>query len=368
MVSEFWALDGVSFDAFPGDVMGIIGRNGAGKSTLLKIISRVTSPTSGKVMIAGRVGSLLEVGSGFNAELTGRENIYISGAIIGMTRSEIRRKFEAIVDFSGVEKFLDTPVKRYSSGMEVRLAFSVAAHLHPDLLLVDEVLSIGDADFQEKSLRKIRQVAEDGGTVVFISHNMSAVSSFCNKVMVLDHGRIVYPAGNVSAGIEMHHRMLRHGLGKVSGWLNRPDNSVVRLVDFSLKDGLDNPIEQVTTGMPIRFGIRYETSSQIDLDTTYCAIMITSANGELISYLRSDSPIGQTNSGKNQGELTCAIEKIPLAPGHIRVSVLLEREDLVLDQLTDCYVGNVDSGGRTSDINQHGKVGLVVLDEKWSGN
>lgn len=172
---EFWALKDVSFDIMPGDRVGIIGRNGAGKSTLLKLLSRITEPSTGKITLRGRIASLLEVGTGFHPELTGRENIFLNGAILGMSRAEVRRKFDEIVDFAGVEKFLDTPVKRYSSGMYVRLAFAVAAHLEPEILIVDEVLAVGDAEFQKKCLGKMEQVGQDGRTVLFVSHNMAAI-------------------------------------------------------------------------------------------------------------------------------------------------------------------------------------------------
>ena len=186
----FWALNDVSFDIQKGDVVGIIGRNGAGKSTLLKILSRITEPTKGRIDLYGRVGSLLEVGTGFHPELTGRENIYLNGAILGMQKSEIARQFDAIVDFAGVEQFLDTPVKRYSSGMYVRLAFAVAAHLNPEILIVDEVLAVGDAEFQKKCMGKMHDVAESGRTVLFVSHNMQSVSLLCKQAIVLREGRI----------------------------------------------------------------------------------------------------------------------------------------------------------------------------------
>lgn len=189
-VEEFWALKDVSFEVSQGEVLGIIGRNGAGKSTLLKILSRVTEPTGGQVVIRGRVASLLEVGTGFHPELTGRENIYLNGAILGMSRAEIRRKFDDIVAFAEVEKFLDTPVKRYSSGMYVRLAFAVAAHLEPEILIVDEVLAVGDAEFQKKCLGKMSEVAGGGRTVLFVSHNMTAVRQLCQHGMWLQGGRI----------------------------------------------------------------------------------------------------------------------------------------------------------------------------------
>ncbi|MCT7977387.1 ABC transporter ATP-binding protein [Laspinema olomoucense] len=199
---EFWALKDINFDIYPGEIVGIIGGNGAGKSTLLKILSRITPPTKGEAILGGRVGSLLEVGTGFHPELTGRENIYLSGAILGMSRAEIRKNFDEIVAFAEVEKFIDTPVKRYSSGMYVRLAFGVAAHLEPEILIVDEVLAVGDAAFQRKCLGKMEDVATTKGrTVLFVSHNMGAVASLCKKVIWLDAGKIKsigYPANQIA--------------------------------------------------------------------------------------------------------------------------------------------------------------------------
>jgi len=190
-VETFWALQDVSFDIQEGDVVGIIGRNGAGKSTLLKILSRIVEPDSGQIDIYGRVGSLLEVGTGFHPDLTGRENIYLNGAVLGMSRREITKHFDAIVDFAGTEKFLDTPVKRYSSGMYVRLAFAVAAHLEPEILIVDEVLAVGDAAFQKKCLGKMQDVASHGRTVIFVSHNMGPIRSMCRRVIWMSQGRVL---------------------------------------------------------------------------------------------------------------------------------------------------------------------------------
>src|SRR5208282_528294 len=190
-VEEFWALNNLSFEVKQGDVVGIIGRNGAGKSTLLKILSRITEPTKGRVLLRGRVASLLEVGTGFHPELTGRENIFLNGAILGMTRREIRKKFDEIVAFAEVEKFLDTPVKRFSSGMYVRLAFAVAAHLEPEILVVDEVLAVGDAEFQKKCLGKIGAVARQGRTVLFVSHQISAIRALCTRCILLDLGKTI---------------------------------------------------------------------------------------------------------------------------------------------------------------------------------
>ena len=192
---DFWALKDVSFDIYPGDSVGIIGRNGAGKSTLLKILSKITPPTTGKIISRGRIASLLEVGTGFHPELSGRENIYLNGSILGLRRVEINKQFDAIVDFSGVEKFLDTPLKHYSSGMQLRLAFAVAAHLEPEVLIIDEVLAVGDAEFQQKCMGKMNEVSNSGRTILFVSHNMSAVSSLCQKSIILKHGT-VYKNGN----------------------------------------------------------------------------------------------------------------------------------------------------------------------------
>jgi lipopolysaccharide transport system ATP-binding protein len=209
---ELWALSDVSFELQRGDVLGLIGANGAGKSTLLKILSRITEPTTGRVVLRGRVGSLLEVGTGFHPELTGRENIYLNGTILGMRRAEINAKFDEIVDFSGVEKFLDTPVKRYSSGMQVRLAFAVAAHLQPEILLVDEVLAVGDAEFQQKCLGKMRDVTREGRTVVFVSHNLASVRALCERALVLRGGCLVFDGPTEDAV----HQYLGHADGSES--------------------------------------------------------------------------------------------------------------------------------------------------------
>jgi lipopolysaccharide transport system ATP-binding protein len=216
---ELWALDDVSFVLDRSEVLGLIGANGAGKSTLLKVLSRITEPTKGRVVLRGRVGSLLEVGTGFHPELTGRENIMLNGTILGMRRAEIVRRFDEIVEFAGVQKFLDTPVKRYSSGMQVRLAFAVAAHLEPEILLVDEVLAVGDAEFQQKCLGKMRDVTREGRTVVFVSHNLAAVRALCPRALVLDKGRLVFDGATEDAV----HRYLGHAQDAAGAVLGRDD-------------------------------------------------------------------------------------------------------------------------------------------------
>lgn len=231
---EFFALKDVCFEVKQGDRLGIIGRNGAGKSTLLKILSRITEPTTGRVKIRGRVASLLEVGTGFHPELTGRENIFLNGAILGMGKAEIRRKFDAIVDFAGVERFLDTPVKRYSSGMYVRLAFAVAAHLEPEILIVDEVLAVGDAQFQKKCLGKMHEVGAEGRTIIFVSHNMSAVRALCGTGLLLNGGCVDY-SGSAADAVEQYSRSLSAGEDDIPTVAYEGDEFVVDRVSVNGK-------------------------------------------------------------------------------------------------------------------------------------
>ncbi len=259
---EFWALKDLNFEVQEGDRVGIIGRNGAGKSTLLKILSRVTEPTSGRISITGRVASLLEVGTGFHPELTGRENIYLNGAILGMGRHEIKRKFDEIVDFAEVETFLDTPVKRYSSGMYMRLAFSVAAYLEPEILMVDEVLAVGDAQFQRKSLGRMDEVSREGRTVLFVSHNISAISSLCNKAILLGSGRIAF-SGDTERVVE-RYLSTDGDLVYESGRLASPSGPRIARAWFEHAEG--GVTTQFKTGVPICVVVEVDNPSQISLE------------------------------------------------------------------------------------------------------
>lgn len=274
----FWALKDLSFDIQKGDVVGIIGRNGAGKSTMLKILSRITEPTTGTIDLYGRVGSLLEVGTGFHPELTGRENIFLNGAILGMRKPEIRRQFDGIVDFAGVEKFLDTPVKRYSSGMYVRLAFAVAAHLDSEILIVDEVLAVGDAEFQRKCMGKMQHVAHSGRTVLFVSHQMQAVSTLCNKAVYLDGGRLQY-IGEVGEAVRRYSSRPKTA-SKETPAMRRPGSGELRFGELTL----DKP--------------EYLCTEPIILDATVCqmvdhapqyfvSMMVTNAHGLPVLHLDS---------------------------------------------------------------------------------
>ena len=255
---DFWALKHINFKIEQGDRVGIIGRNGAGKSTLLKILSRITEPTSGEIKIKGRVASLLEVGTGFHPELTGRENIFLNGAILGMSRVEIKKHFDAIVDFAEVEKFLDTPVKHYSSGMYVRLAFAVAAHLEPEILVVDEVLAVGDAQFQKKCLGKMEDVSKnDGRTVLFVSHNMTSISTLCNSGILLHTGSIINEGDIHKVIVNYSMNSLSIGSKKVWDLQNSPGNNIVRLLSVTAVDKNKNELSIHDITEPIGVKIQY---------------------------------------------------------------------------------------------------------------
>ncbi len=256
---EIWALRDVSFSVPEGEVLGVIGRNGAGKSTLLKILTRITTPTSGRAVIRGRVGSLLEVGTGFNPELTGRENVFLNGSILGMKRREIQRKLGDIVEFSGIDKFIDTPVKRYSSGMHVRLAFSVAAHLEPEILLVDEVLAVGDAEFQQRCLGRMEDFSGTGRTVLFVSHNMQTINQLCNRVIWLDEGAIAED-GEPSKVVTHYLHSTSYASGAHISWPDdetAPGDDLVRLLAVRAIDEDDNTTDAVDARDPIGIEIRY---------------------------------------------------------------------------------------------------------------
>lgn len=252
-----WALKDVSFEVTPGEILGVIGRNGAGKSTLLKILSRITEPTTGRAELFGRIGSLLEVGTGFHPELTGRENIFLNGAVLGMKRTEIGAKFDEIVAFSEIDNFIDTPVKHYSSGMYMRLAFAVAAHLEPEILLVDEVLAVGDAEFQAKCLGKMGAVASHGRTVFFVSHNMSAIQSLCKRALWIDNGEIVADADAVTVVSEYLRRNSDRATESVWDFSTAPGNEKVRLRRAAVKVENDSDTQDITIQTPFQLEFEY---------------------------------------------------------------------------------------------------------------
>lgn len=340
---EFWALKDVCFELKLGEVLGIIGRNGSGKSTLLKILSRITEPTTGRIEIDGRVASLLEVGTGFHQELTGRENIFLNGAILGMTRAEVRTRFDEIVAFSEVEKFLDTPVKRYSSGMYVRLAFAVAAHLEPEILIVDEVLAVGDAQFQEKCLGKMKDVAGNGRTVIFVSHNMSAVRTLCSSALVLADGKTDY-SGEIRGGISHYSRSsTTPSYSNFAGDKKKPASiravSVASANPFERSVWAKNEIITLNVEFEVNHvGLRLDASARLESQTDgYIHTSFSSRGGVDLNRL---TPGGYT--------LSFRIRNPGLLPGNYRWSVWLHDP---MKQLYDLKEGAVGVESRDAETN-----------------
>jgi lipopolysaccharide transport system ATP-binding protein len=310
---SFWALKDINFDVYPGEVVGIIGRNGAGKTTLLKILSRITHPTEGKVILRGRVASLLEVGTGFHPELTGRENVYFNGAILGMTKQEIEDKFDEIVAFSGVKDFLDTPLKRYSSGMQVRLAFAVAAHLEPEILVVDEVLAVGDAEFQKKCLGKMGEVAKEGRTVLFVSHNMAAIENLCQRAIILQQGKVQY-IGSQSESIAKYLVSFSDGVSSLKERTDRQGSGEIRVVAIEIRDGEGNILDTVTSGQNIEIYLYFEIQPGISLSRVLVGFTVNTQLG--IPIFLQHNRLTQNDFGfiDKNGVFICKIKRLPL-PG-----------------------------------------------------
>ena len=315
---DFWALRDVSFEIKQGEVVGIIGRNGAGKTTLLKILSRITEPTEGRVEITGRVASLLEVGTGFHPELTGRENVFLNGAILGMTRAEIKKKFDEIVAFAEVENFLDTPVKRYSSGMYVRLAFAVAAHLDPEILIVDEVLAVGDAQFQKKCLGKMGEVAKGGRTVLFVSHSMPMICQLCERVLLIRSGRIDGD-GNPDEMIKLYLSDAQKG-SKVSlrDWHDRINSGQGRICDFEIRNDKGEPTDFIRLGSAIVFRMAVEFSAPV---VSPCfGIIVQAAGGERVLDLRSYGVGARIGRAFGEVVVEVRVDRLGLYPGDYLLS------------------------------------------------
>ncbi|MCK4728065.1 MAG: ABC transporter ATP-binding protein, partial [Desulfobacterales bacterium] len=341
---DFWALNDVSFEVQHGEVIGIIGRNGAGKSTLLKILSRITKPTTGRIVINGRVASLLEVGTGFHPELTGRENVYLNGSILGMRKTEIDAKFDEIVEFSGIEKFLDTPVKRYSSGMYVRLAFSVAAHLDPEILIVDEVLAVGDAEFQKRCLGKMQEVSTTGKTVLFVSHNMSAVLNLTTRCILLAGGRISTngsPQKVVETYMSQGHEVATVPLGTRS---DREGSQQVRFVDFHLLDGSQQRVASIPAGEDAILRFFYEGEQDELLPQMHVSVALFAESGESVLHLSSEVTCGDFSNVKSTGFIDCRIPGLPLQPGSYLMNVFLRINGVIADWVRDAAVLEVGIG------------------------
>jgi lipopolysaccharide transport system ATP-binding protein len=348
-VEEFWALKDVNFEVKRGEVLGVIGHNGAGKSTLLKILSRITEPSEGRVTIRGRVASLLEVGTGFHPELTGRENIYLNGAILGMTRAEIREKFDEIVDFAEIEKFLDTPVKRYSSGMYVRLAFAVAAHLEPEILVVDEVLAVGDAEFQKKCLGKMSEVAGGGRTVLFVSHNMAAIETLCSRSIRLASGAVVGDDETTkivgaylrehrirTRALQTQQRKVQEGLVLERVWLSSSD---------------------VRSGGSIEIEIDFQASVSGQLHE--CAVLVYSTRGPRIAVVDTrESGLAPFRYANGNFALIVQISALPLVEGDYTIGLYL---------VTTEFVGNLLELAHLTVWAPHSRRGFVTYPSETKG-
>jgi lipopolysaccharide transport system ATP-binding protein len=363
---EFWALRDISFDVKRGEVLGIIGRNGAGKSTLLKILSRITEPTHGEVRIRGRVASLLEVGTGFHPELTGRENIYLNGAILGMAKAEIKRKFDEIVAFSEVEKFLDTPVKRYSSGMYVRLAFAVAAHLEPEILIVDEVLAVGDAQFQKKCLGKMHDVSQSGRTVLFVSHNMSAVVQLCTRAILLQAGAVVLN-GDVSnvTGAYFSDAVESAGEFDLSSHPARAPQSVpiIRKVRLYGQDNI--PTTRLFPDEPCFIEIEYDSPESVP-DPRW-AIAVEDSQGRRIMTLASYFQQEQLSELSGTGTVRCALSSIGLGTGRYLLSFsVADKQRRMLDSIDGAAWFEVNWNNNFKNGEEfHQVFGPVLRQSRW---
>jgi len=355
---EFWALRDVNFSVNEGEVLGVVGRNGAGKSTLLKLLSRITEPTEGRAIMRGRVASLLEVGTGFHPELSGRENIYLNGAILGMRKAEVNRKFDEIIDFSGVEQFLDTPVKRYSSGMYVRLAFAVAAHLEPEILIVDEVLAVGDASFQRRCLGKMREVSQGGRTVIFVSHNMSAVNTLCDRGLLLSDGGVAF-VGDTGDTISQYL-----GFGE-NDFEEEKGHTAAFFEGLSCVDKDGNPCREFIAGDEIGITFRYRSNAAGDTNPEF-GIGIINESGIRITTLHSNFAVDRILPLSDGEVVTCTMLNQCLMPGAYFGKVFGSNLDSGYEEATDLPLFRIlpsafyESGHMTAEHQ-----GLVAVAQRW---
>jgi lipopolysaccharide transport system ATP-binding protein len=362
---QFWALRDISFDVRPGEALGIIGRNGAGKSTLLKLLARITPPTLGSADVYGRMGSLLEVGTGFHPELTGRENIFLNGAILGMTRTDIRRRFDEIVAFAETERFLDTPVKRYSSGMYMRLAFAVAAHLEPEILVVDEVLSVGDVAFQAKSLSKMSDVARSGRTVLFVSHNLGAVTQLCQTGMLLDRGGVV--AYGTAEAIVSRHLLSANREGQVD-LESRPEamESPAYFTVAELRNSEGDACQHFPLGsdIGIAFGLRIPNGKP----EVRVALSIRAADGLAIAHIVDDDSKFRIPAGQRDLNMVVTMPDVRLYPGAYYVSLGVSDfvDGTLYDHAEDCLTFNITDGGQLTLRSLPRSSGLLFMTPEWT--
>lgn len=341
---DFWALKDISFDVMPGDTIGIIGKNGAGKSTLLKILSRITPPTSGKIICRGRIASLLEVGTGFHPELNGRENVFLNGSILGMKRSEILKQFDAIVDFAGVEKFIDTPLKHYSSGMQLRLAFAVAAFLEPEILIIDEVLAVGDAEFQKKCMGKMGEVSNSGRTILFVSHQLGAVKELCSRGILLSNGQIK-SAGDIENTIANYSHELSELNYFVNGHLHIKAKNIYKIELFS-NHHLSNSI---VSGTNIKLKFFFKTKQM--LSYPILGLVIKDFIGNPVIGINNKHYQGNLITSQiNSGVFEINFPELHLIHGDYLVDVYLGNEHVDFEIIKDCFVLKIEK-----DLTHNGK-------------
>jgi lipopolysaccharide transport system ATP-binding protein len=364
-----WALKDVSFDVKQGEVVGIIGRNGAGKTTLLKILSRITKPTEGHAEIHGRVGSLLEVGTGFHPELSGRENIYLNGAILGMKKREIDRKFDEIVAFAEIEKFMDTPVKHYSSGMYVRLAFAVAAHLESEILLVDEVLAVGDAEFQKKCLGKMSDVAKGGRTVLFVSHNMAAVQQLCQHGIVLSHGRVDFAGSAHDAMAHYMRNMQRISSQDLASRRDRQGSQWLKFTRVAICDAEGNELHQVLSGQIALIRLYYSSQKSLRAAEVNIAFNVRSDQGYLLTNLNTIDVGEERLDICPSGYFQCTWPTFNLKSGMYDCALFCAVNGEIVDWMQSAFTIHVESG----DFFNTGKLigreqGDILVPHSWSSH
>ena len=358
------ALRDISFSVSEGDVVGLIGRNGAGKSTLLKILCRITPPSAGEVRVRGRVGALLEVGTGFHPELTGRENIYLNGSILGMTKRDIDARFDAIVDFSGVSEMLDVPVKRYSSGMHVRLAFAVAAHLEPDILLIDEVLAVGDADFQRRCLAKMKDVAQRGRTILFVSHNMGLVQSLCRRAILLTEGQIASDGPARDVVTSYLQRLEADSASDLAERTDRAGDGPARIVAIDVATSDHGPRGTVAAGHPARFTFRMSEP----IARAACSFTIYDQQGYPVTYFNSANTCDRDDLTPDRvGAFQCSIDALPLVPGRYRINAAVQVADHFVDHVEGAATFYVEDGsldGRA--VPRDAGYGSIMISHRWT--
>ena len=360
---DFWALKDVSFTVHPGEVVGVIGRNGAGKSTLLKVLSRIVEPTGGRAEVRGRMGSLLEVGTGFHSELTGRENVYLSGSILGMTRREIARRFDSIVAFSGVEQFLDTPVKRYSSGMYVRLGFAVAAFLEPEILIVDEVLAVGDATFQRRCVERMTELARGGRTILFVSHNMQLVPLLCSRAVLLSRGQ-VERVGSAS-DVTRHYLEDMMADARTGDLRDKPrtGDGRARFVRAEVVDEAGRPLAQFPTGTDLT--VRMEIESTVPVPDVAVSVILATQHGNRLVTGWTKEVGHRVDLRPGRQVIDCRFRAAAFRPGHPLLAHLWLSDGEVLDWVENALVIDVAAAGRYENFSPDAHQGPVLFDYDW---